>query len=245
MTAGNAAVFGYLALRPTAVEVDVRTTGAPPEPTPSSSRSSVPTPTATPTPTQPPTEPPVVVVFGDGYTAGSEAGGLRERNWTALVAAELDADVRPFAVSRSGYASVGLTGETFADLAADHGVADADVVVVFGSRNDLGHSADEVAQGAVTTFQTLVGTAPAADLVVVGPAWSNAAPPGELAGLSAAVRDAATDAGATFVDPLAQSWFFAPEGLIAADGVSPTDAGHAELAERLAPVIEQALAGSD
>ncbi len=48
-------------------------------------------------------------------------------------------------------------------------------------------------------------------------------------------------AGATFVDPIAARWFVDRPGLIGADGVHPTDAGHAYMAEKLAPLISAAL----
>lgn len=239
LSAGNAAVFGYLVLRPAGTEVGTPVRAAAP-----SSASSA---TAPATPTAQPTaaveETPVIAVYGDGYTAGSEAGGMDERNWTALLAAELDAEVRPFAVSMSGYAAQGLTGQTFADLVRQNPVADADLIVVFGSRNDLGSPVSAVAQGATDAYAALGTGAPAAEVLVIGPAWSNDSPPAELRELSRAVRAAATASGATFVDPLEENWLAQPAGLIAGDGISPTDAGHADLAQRVAPVVERLLDG--
>jgi hypothetical protein len=52
-----------------------------------------------------------------------------------------------------------------------------------------------------------------------------------------AVRDAAVAAGVTFVDPLVEEWFTGGVGLIADDGVSPNDAGHAYLAGVLEPYL--------
>ncbi|MGH3644916.1 MAG: Rv0518 family GDSL lipase, partial [Mycobacterium sp.] len=48
-------------------------------------------------------------------------------------------------------------------------------------------------------------------------------------------------AGATFVDPIAQRWFVDRPDLIGQDGVHPTDAGHAYMADKIAPLIGAAL----
>jgi lysophospholipase L1-like esterase len=52
-------------------------------------------------------------------------------------------------------------------------------------------------------------------------------------------------AGATFIDPIAERWFVDSPALIGADGVHPTDAGHAYLAGRIAPLISAQLSGSE
>ena len=44
-------------------------------------------------------------------------------------------------------------------------------------------------------------------------------------------------AGATYVDPIAAGWFVGRPDLIGADGVHPTDAGHAYTADKIAPLI--------
>ena len=44
-----------------------------------------------------------------------------------------------------------------------------------------------------------------------------------------------------FVDPLAEGWFVGRPDLIGADGVHPNDAGHAYLAEKIAPLIRSQL----
>lgn len=57
-----------------------------------------------------------------------------------------------------------------------------------------------------------------------------------------AVRDSATARGIAFVDPLEEGWFRdGITGLIGLDGVHPNDAGHAYLAEKLAPHIQSLL----
>ena len=59
------------------------------------------------------------------------------------------------------------------------------------------------------------------------------------------IRDAlkyqAGVAGATFVDPIAAGWFVGRPDLIGKDGVHPTDAGHAYMADKIAPLIRAQL----
>jgi lysophospholipase L1-like esterase len=184
---------------------------------------------------------PVLAVYGDGYTAGSALGGEGTRAWPALVSERLTVDLRRFAVSQAGYVSPGITGEAFPQLVSANPVPDADVVVVFGSRNDEGSDAAAVEEAAAATLATLRTTSPEAQLVIIGPAWSNASPPRVLDELSEAVERAATAIGAQYIDPLAEGWFAQPTTLIAPDGISPTDAGHAYLADLIVPVLEEAL----
>ena len=44
-----------------------------------------------------------------------------------------------------------------------------------------------------------------------------------------------------FVDPIAEGWFVGRPDLIGADGIHPTDAGHAYMAARIAPLIYDQL----
>lgn len=46
---------------------------------------------------------------------------------------------------------------------------------------------------------------------------------------------------ATFVDPITEGWFTDQPGLIGADGITPTAAGHSYLAAKIAPLIAQQL----
>ena len=239
LVAANAALFAYLFLRPDPVDPFAGR----PAPAAATSGSARQTPPAEPVTEEPAAtdEPPVLAVYGDGYSTGSTLGGQGAAGWPALVAERLDAELRLNAVPMAGFARAGSTGQDFADIAAASPVADADVTVVFGSRNDLNTSLASVAAGAAETFARIRTAAPETELVVVGPAWSDAAIPPNLFLLRDAVEEAALEAGATFVDPLADGWFATPTGLIANDGISPTDAGHEFLASRIAPTVEAAL----
>jgi lysophospholipase L1-like esterase len=234
----NGVVFSYLALRPTSAEsTTARSAPA------AQAQDGAPTSSAPPTQSGDAAEPelPVLAVYGDGYSTGNPLGGQGADGWPALVGQKLEADLRLHAVSRAGYAAIGTTGLNFPAAVRANPVPDADITVVFGSRNDLGNTRAAVAASAAETLQLIRSTAPSTKLVVIGPAWSSADVPAELVALRDAVRAAAADADVVFVDPLADGWFGQPTGLIATDGISPTDAGHAYLAERILPVLRQAL----
>jgi lysophospholipase L1-like esterase len=237
LVAVNIALLAYLGLRPTPED---RYAGRPSPAEESPALASSPT-----TPAAKPTAVPVPVlaVYGDGYSRGSDLGGQGPAGWPALVAEQLGAQLSLDAVSRTGYVSTGTSGQDFAGLVAASPVPDAAVTVIFGSRNDLGQAPTAVGQRAAETFSLIRQTSPSTRLVVVGPTWSDADVPAEISAERDAVKAAAEQAGATFVDPLEDGWFRSPSGLIASDGVSPTDAGHQFIASALAPPLSNALAG--
>lgn len=239
LVVANAALFAYLTLRPDPVDPYAGR----PAPVAATSSSPRPAPPEEPVTEEPAAteEPPVLAVYGDGYSTGSTLGGQGPAGWPALVAQRLDADLRLNAVPMAGFARAGSTGQDFSDIVTASPVPDATVTVVFGSRNDLGNSAVTVGAGAAETFAAIRSAAPGTELVVVGPAWSDTAVPANLLLLRDALEAAALEAGAAFVDPLEDDWFATPTGLIAVDGISPTDAGHRFLADRIAPVVEAAL----
>lgn len=75
-----------------------------------------------------------------------------------------------------------------------------------------------------------------ARLLVIGPPWVDENVPNNILTIRDRLKIAATKAGATFVDPIADEWFFgADAALIGSDGVHPTDAGVQYTAERILP----------
>ena len=187
-----------------------------------------------------------VAVVGDSYTTGSTEGGNGAQGWTALTwraLARQGLEVNPSvaAEGRAGYVVRGYRGNVFGDL-TPRAVAPDDVLVVFfGSRNDQG--ADPLALAGMTqdAFATARRIAPRADLLVIGPPWPTADVPPAVLQIRDILRITAGMAGATFVDPIAEQWFVGRSDLIGADGVHPTDAGHAYMADRIAPLISAQL----
>jgi hypothetical protein len=118
---------------------------------------------------------------------------------------------------------------------------DADVVIIFGSRNDTGAPSAEITAQATATYDAVQEASPEADLVVIGPAWSDEAVPAETLAARDAVAAAADSAAVTFVDPLEEGWFFGRLELIGSDAIHPTDEGHAYLTGLIEPVLRAAL----
>jgi len=187
-----------------------------------------------------------IAVIGDSYTAGSGEGGNGPRSWPQiawqLLAAEgveIDADVA--AEGGAGYGQRGSRGSVFADLTARAVRSSDDLVVFFGSRNDQPVDPQQLPGLASDAFHLARYAAPAAKLLVIGPPWPTANPPAPVLRIRDSLRDQAAAIGATFIDPIAQAWFVGRPDLIGADGVHPTDAGHAYLAARIAPLIYEQL----
>jgi lysophospholipase L1-like esterase len=186
-----------------------------------------------------------VVAIGD-FTAGSDEGGQGEKNWTAQVGALMDEtrQVRIVTDTSSGAGSGYVTrgsGLTFPDQVTRLVSPATDVVVVSGSRNDIVAAPGEVKAAATQTFRHIAGIAPGAVLVVIGPTWIDDDPPMQLLATSDAVASAAGEAGAQFVDPIADHWLDAEAGLVGRDNVHPTDAGHTRIAALMTPVISAAM----
>ncbi|MGY1802967.1 SGNH/GDSL hydrolase family protein [Blastococcus sp. SYSU D00922] len=209
--------------------------------------SRAPSPSAAPATSAPTTSaPPVLAVYGDWFVAGTDRGGLGDAGWQAVLSGRVGARLAtPHAATDAGYtaASAG-TGDTFATLAENAPEPDADVTIVFGGRNDYRAPPDEITAAAGRTFDAIRTAAPGTRLLVIGPAWTGADVPPELLPVRDAVQRAAEPAGATFVDPLAEGWFADGTGLVADDLISPTDAGHRYLADRIEQVVRRLLAES-
>jgi lysophospholipase L1-like esterase len=239
LVVGNIALFSFLSLRPDPEDPYAGRTQ------PAADQAALPA--AAPSTTAPasaattaPAETPLLAVYGDGYAAGNTLGGQGAKGWPALVAQQVGAELALSAVPQAGYVSVGTTGQDYGSLVQTSPVPEADVTVVFGSRNDADESPETVAEKAGLVIDHIRAEAPETTLVVIGPVWSDANPPEGVLAVNDAVRSAAADADVTFVDALDAGWFGDGQG-IASDGVSPTDAGHARLAGLITPAVAEAL----
>jgi hypothetical protein len=183
-----------------------------------------------------------VAIISDSYTTGTDEGGVGPKNWTtrawaalARQGAPVSADVQ--AEGGAGYGTRGDHGSVFEDLTAK-AVTSADrLVVFFGSRNDEDVDPARLSVLVYGTLQLAKRTAPKAKFLVIGPAWPTADPPDAVLRIRDALDYQAGLVGATFVDPIAAGWFVGRPDLIGADGVHPTDAGHAYMADKIAPLI--------
>lgn len=183
-----------------------------------------------------------VAVIGDSYTAGYEDTGRGAANWTErawqILAGRgiyVSADVT--AEGGAGYAVRGNRGGLFGDLTARGVQPDDALVVFFGSRNDQDVEPGQLGRLIADTLGLARRTAPSARMLVIGPPWPTADVPGNVWRIRDILSAEARVVGAEFVDPLAERWFVGRPELIGPDGVHPTDAGHAYMADKMVPLI--------
>lgn len=195
----------------------------------------------------PPVKPVAVAIVGDSYTAGTPEGGTGERGWPLLMQRKLWTEYHTHiaenvtAEGAAGYVSAGNKDERrFVDLTRIIGPT-TQMVILFGSRNDVGTAAEELQPAVRNTLEAVEAAAPSAQIVVIAPAWVDGNPPEGVFVVRDVLRSEAKAMGAVFVDPLADGWSFNDPALIGKDGIHPTDAGHRYLADRITPVIAQIL----
>lgn len=194
----------------------------------------------------------VVAIMGDSFVGGSQMNTSVDTTWARLVRRELlDTDqvdaVDIYGMGGSGYIATGQRDATFDQAIVDAVPKSADVVVIMGGLNDtsLGASTTEMAAAVDQFYADLRERAPNAVIVSVGVVWPNSDPVPEAVAANDVIRERVAASGqvTTFVDALDEAWFSgANESLIGSDGTHPTDEGHAAIAERMLPVIEDALA---
>jgi hypothetical protein len=206
-----------------------------------------PIPTVVDTSSPPPdTTAPTAVFIGD-FTKGTDDGGLGDNNWTSILVADAQpvTPLRSIAVGEgSGYV-IRSSAPTFADQVRRFVKPNDRVVVITGSRNDVVADPAEVGVAAMETYQLVHSLAPDASLIVVGPTWGASDPTPEVLATRDAVKQAALDAGAYFVDPIELNWLTSGEpGLVGPDNVHPTDLANKRIAESMSAVFAQALTES-
>jgi lysophospholipase L1-like esterase len=189
-----------------------------------------------------------LAVIGDSYTTGTDEGGRGPKSWTAhacraLAQRGVPAAADVAAEAGAGYGVPGDHGGVFEDLTARAVKPDDALVVFFGSRNDQGVDLGLLADRARAAFDVARRIAPAARFLVIGPPWPTADVPDSVLQIRDILNVVARGAGAAFVDPLGDRWFVDRPDLIGPDGVHPNDAGHAYLADRIAPLIRAQLSG--
>jgi lysophospholipase L1-like esterase len=186
-------------------------------------------------------------MIGDAYSGSAPMGQVGPRGWPALVTAQLQRPDVPItrtvgAEDGSGYVAAGDEyGNTFADQIPRVVRPKDRLVILFGSVNDEGTSPDELNSAVRRTLADAKAAAPTAKLLVIGPPWPDSKPTAEILAVRNVLGSQAAAIGATFVDPIAEGWFVDRPELIDSDGVHPSDAGHALLAEKIAPLVAHQL----
>ncbi|WP_062527384.1 SGNH/GDSL hydrolase family protein [Demequina rhizosphaerae] len=178
-----------------------------------------------------------VSFVGDSYTWGGTEG------WPSLLGAALDFEVEKStfglfaAQGGTGYVTVGTAdgAERFGGRVDEIVAAAPNFIIVAGGINDGRQDTADVASAADDFYGRLRAGLPEARIVVVGPF----SPIGEDAKKVAdrdAIFTAAEAHGVTdFIDPL--PWFGDGGVEISDDGVHPTVAGHAQIADHMIDAV--------
>nr|WP_237160460.1 GDSL lipase [Mycolicibacter engbaekii] len=187
-----------------------------------------------------------IAVIGDSYTSGYQDTGRGAANWTERTWQNLagrgvfvSADVA--AEGGAGYGVRGNRGALFEDLTSRAVRPEDALVVFFGSRNDQDVEPGQLTRMIADALGLARRTAPGARMLVIGPPWPTADVPGNIWRIRDILSTEARVVGAVFIDPLAERWFVGLPDLIGPDGVHPTDAGHAYMADKIAPLIADQL----
>lgn len=179
-----------------------------------------------------------LVVIGDSLSTGfATPGDPWTRQARALFAARgQDVQITNASEDGAGYVTPGDNGNVFLDLVNRAVVARAQIVLVFGSDNDIGQSG--VAPAIAQTLQQVRVLAPSATLVVVGAPSVPVDPGVELTGIRDALAAAVAQVGGHFVDPLTLGWFQGPASrFVADDGEHPNTDGEQYLAQQMVDVV--------
>lgn len=186
-----------------------------------------------------------VVVVGDSLSTGM--GSSVEDAWPSLLsAAPLDPedsfDVVNASQNGSGYVQVGSNNSTFGRQVEQAVTSDTELVVFFGSENDMGNSTADIGAAATAAFAAVKAKSPHAVVLAVGPPAYTTQPEAARLAVRDAIRKAASGAGALFVDPIEQGWFIGEVAeLVGPDGVHPTAAGQRYLQAQLEKLIKEEI----
>jgi len=206
--------------------------------------------TATPAPTRD-AEAPNPLVVGGAIPAGARVtfvgdsivrgyGLDAEAAWPVLVGDAFGWTVTNLGCDGGGFVRPGTCGSPIGERAEEIAATEPDAVVVLASSNDLGSSVDEVVAAIPPAVQAIAAAVPSARLIAVDSVWGPDPRPADLAAYDQALVDAVTAAGGgalEYPDPLRA------DGLLAEDGIHPTEAGQLALAEAFALAAEKAGLG--
>jgi lysophospholipase L1-like esterase len=182
-------------------------------------------------------EPPLaVLVVGDSYTAGSAMNNGPE--WPDIIAAERNWAVGKDAVGGTGYLAGAGERPTFLDrVDATVKRYSSDLILVAGGINDIGKFPNAaIAEAAAKEVRALRDGIPDAQVVLFSE-FNTGRPSQRERDLAGQLRATAEAEGVEYVDVTGAL----PQRLVGIDGVHPTDAGHEQLAKRIARLLDRVV----
>lgn len=188
-----------------------------------------------------PRAPERVVVIGDSLSTGY--GTSPEEAWPRQLGLDLRPGQQPVEIINAardgaGYVATDEGGETFGSQVAATLDASTDIVVFFGSDNDAGQDPADVKAAVEDALAESRTVAPHAALVVIGPLTAFDPAETDLDVIRDQERTAALDAGAEFVDPIAEHWIPGPDSpLLGPDREHPSSQGQQFLKEKIQGIL--------
>lgn len=182
-----------------------------------------------------------VVVIGDSLSTGY--GTSPEEAWPRQLGSDLRPGQQPVEIINAardgaGYVATDEGGETFGSQVAATLDASTDIVVFFGSDNDAGQDPADVKAAVEDALAESRTVAPHADLVVIGPLTAFDPAETDLDVIRDQERTAALDAGAEYVDPIAEHWIPGPDSpLLGPDREHPSSQGQQFLKEKIQGIL--------
>jgi acyl-CoA thioesterase-1 len=179
-----------------------------------------------------------LVVIGDSLSTGFATPG---DPWTRQARSLFTArghhvQITNASENGAGYVAPGDNGNVFLDLVNRAVVAQAQIVVVFGSDNDVGQAG--LAPAITQTLHRVRDLAPAATLLVVGPPSVPADPGVDLTTIRDELATATAQVGGHFLDPLTLGWFQGPTSqFVSDDGEHPNTDGERYLAQQIVDAV--------
>ncbi|UUL75675.1 SGNH/GDSL hydrolase family protein [Pseudarthrobacter sp. Fe7] len=189
-----------------------------------------------------------IVVVGDSLSTGY--GTSPQRAWPALLSADAhfrgSVNIVNAAENGSGYLSQGDFDGTFGTQVSTFVTPDTDIVVLFGSENDIGYTPHALHDAATATINAAREAAPKARVIVIGPPSYTPEPEPERLDVRQEIQAAARDTDAQFVDPISEFWISGQvDELIGPDGDHPTEAGQRYLCEHVRRLIDTQTAAEN
>ena len=178
-----------------------------------------------------------VAFLGDSWVGGTGAEPSGPANgYPGLTAAKLGWQWKAFTGGGTGYTLGNASGEgPFVDRVAAVIDYAPTVVVVQGSSNDFASDAATLEAAAADVYTRLKAGLPDARLVVVGAIDSPGSNPELMGMIRSSVGDAATAAGAEWIDANAAGWLDVDTDFT--DAFHPNNQGHEKFATQLAAIL--------
>lgn len=181
---------------------------------------------------EPPAETARVAMLGDSYSPPM-GQAIPDYHFASILAPRLSWEVLSFGLGGTGYTNPGQANEgddVYLARVPAIIAASPTMVIVQGSVNDGDY--ETTRDAALEVFAALQAGLPGVPIIAIGPSLTPSL--GDSVTVARdAVRDAASESGVRFIDPIEDEWLVGNPDWFVDDGVHPSGTGQTELARRL------------